>query len=154
MANSERVKKRVRASNFNAAEEALLMALIKKYCHIIECKKTDALSNKQKEHGWDKLHAEFNAQSGAHARTVVNLKAKFDNLKRNVKKVLMDEKKERFKTGGGSPVIPTLNAKTEILLEVMGVGLEGMRNPYDNNRTGGKLLLHLLTVQTKQTIMT
>lgn len=50
-----------RAPNFSAGDSKMLLALFKKWSHRIECKKTDAQSNKEKNQSWTKLTQEFNA---------------------------------------------------------------------------------------------
>jgi len=60
-------KKKVRksrASNMTASEKVILAELVTKYGSIIENKKTDAMSTKEKEVGWQSLAMEFQAYGG------------------------------------------------------------------------------------------
>ncbi|KAL4084520.1 hypothetical protein QTP88_027470 [Uroleucon formosanum] len=54
--------KRKRNVNFSAAEEELLVELVKKYQNIVENKKTDMVMWKEKEECWRKISEEFNSQ--------------------------------------------------------------------------------------------
>lgn len=53
-------KKRDRSANFSNEETRILVDLILKYKHIIENKKADAITWKQKDAGWTRLTTEFN----------------------------------------------------------------------------------------------
>lgn len=77
---------RERGSNFTNSELELLKTLIDDNKHILLCKKTDAVSQAQKEKTWGKIHMEFNANSSKH-RTIKQLKYKFDNMKKCARKV-------------------------------------------------------------------
>lgn len=79
---------RERAVNFSKLEKERFQCLIEKYKDILFTKKTDNISNIKKNKTWAAIHAEFNA-GGDHARTLRQLKAKFDNMKRNARKVYM-----------------------------------------------------------------
>lgn len=54
-------KKRERSANFNTAEIQLLVSLVGKFKQIIENKKTDAVTNKDKEAAWKKIENSFNS---------------------------------------------------------------------------------------------
>lgn len=78
--------KRVRASNFNKEEVRLLTELVTKHRSIIENKKTDAVTNKEKEAAWEKIARMFNASSGVASRNAKTLKLKYESLKKEAKK--------------------------------------------------------------------
>ena len=65
-------KKRERGGNYSSAERELLLELVVKY-EAIECKKTDAVSSREKADAWKKVAAEFNALAVT-ARTWEQLK--------------------------------------------------------------------------------
>lgn len=53
--------------NFSSAERELLQSLlIRKYGAIIESKKTDSVSNLEKNKAWETLAEEFNTQASEH----------------------------------------------------------------------------------------
>ena len=78
-----------RASNFAPSEENLLLELVCKYSHIVECKKTDTVSNKTKEATWCKVEKEFNANSNIGFRSAKVLKNKFENIKKRSRKNIL-----------------------------------------------------------------
>lgn len=94
--------KRSRSSNYSLEEKNLLMMLVNKYKIIIENKKTDAVTNSEKEKAWGKIAEEFNSVSPGNAyRDQNSLKKMFLNMKTAIRKEVADEKIELFKTGGG-----------------------------------------------------
>ena len=52
-----------RAGNFTAGERAHLVELVQKYMHIIENKKSDAVTVTQKTDAWQQVMIDFNAVS-------------------------------------------------------------------------------------------
>ncbi|XP_063545650.1 uncharacterized protein LOC134753643 isoform X2 [Cydia strobilella] len=74
-----------RSSNFSKQECQLLRAIIDKYSEILFNKKTDTATNLKKKAIWVKIEAEFNAVS-PNKRTLRQLQAKLDNMKRNRRK--------------------------------------------------------------------
>lgn len=54
-----------------------------------------------KKEAWGKIEIEFNCQSSETPRTAAVLKNKYDNIKRNVKKLYAEEKTFYRGTGGG-----------------------------------------------------
>lgn len=54
-------KKRVRATNFNETEEDILVQCILRHAKIIENKKTDACTLKEKQSTWEEVAVEFNS---------------------------------------------------------------------------------------------
>jgi len=53
--------KRKRSNNFSAREKGLLVDLVGRYAAIVECKKTDGSTMKEKEQAWMRLADEYNA---------------------------------------------------------------------------------------------
>lgn len=126
--------KRVRCENFTANEVYILTELIVGYAETVNCKKTDAVTWRKKEIAWECITKDFNARSGLYPRSTCNLKAKFDNLKRKVRKVAYDEKQYIFKTGGGpSNAVPT-NISEERIRGIMSEStVNGLENDVDCN---------------------
>lgn len=56
----EKKKVKARAQNFAEKEERILLNCLKKYRHFVECKRTDSISNEQKQKYWKIITAEFN----------------------------------------------------------------------------------------------
>ncbi|GFQ71961.1 hypothetical protein TNCT_151521 [Trichonephila clavata] len=50
-------------TNFSVQEMELLVNLVEKYKHFLNCKITNAVFNKKKEEAWDSLTTDFNADS-------------------------------------------------------------------------------------------
>lgn len=55
--------KRSRAENYSVNEKALLINFAAKYLNILENKRTDHISTKQKSAAWDNITTEFNSYS-------------------------------------------------------------------------------------------
>lgn len=77
--------KRSRASNFTNGEIMRLLLLVETYS-IIENKKTDGATARQKQDAWKKLADEFNSTTTGPARSSENLQACYKNQKVKVKK--------------------------------------------------------------------
>ena len=76
------------------------LGIMEKYEHIIECKRTDAISSKSEQKTWDRISLEFNAQSiSPEHRPAEKLKLIWDNLKRNTPKHLSSLRQETCRTG-------------------------------------------------------
>lgn len=104
-----------------------------KYKNVLLCKKTDASSTKQKENAWGSLQKDFNAV-GDTARTVKQLKYKFENMKRSAKKDASRERQEMRRTGGGPPPAPpALDDTTDWLRSIMSTTLDGNEAIYDDD---------------------
>ena len=97
---------RKRSPNFTAAEIEILLDLLSgKRGEIVESKKTDASSVKEKEKEWSKIENDFKARSGI-PRDVKNLKFLWKRLKIDAKKKDAASKREVRRTGGGLPQNP------------------------------------------------
>jgi len=102
-----------RSKNFVETKKKILLELIDRYKSVIECKRTDAKSTKEKEDAWKKLCDDFNSESTYMLRTVNNLKSAWKNLKTRAKADSAFVRRERLKTGGGPPV--NLHEVTELV---------------------------------------
>jgi len=71
--------------NFSKDEEQLLVALVEKYKSIIENKKSNATTWKEK--AWQMIEKEFNSNSGQNPRNSKQLKEKYLNMKKKKTKV-------------------------------------------------------------------
>nr|CAD7443624.1 unnamed protein product [Timema bartmani] len=94
--------KRLRGTNFSANESLHLLTIIKQFSNIIENKKTDGATWTQKQKAWIKIAELFNATSSAGLhRTVQQLNAKYNTLKKLVKKRKSTLKQQEYVTSKG-----------------------------------------------------
>lgn len=76
------MSKKTRAPNFTKMEKMLLIALVSKHKDIVDCKRTDAVTWKQKEEAWKQITRSFNASGRTTGiRTFESLRKLYDNLK-------------------------------------------------------------------------
>ena len=102
-----------RSKNFTDSEKNILLSLLENYKKILECKKTDSKSAADKSKAWQQLCTEFNSSSVYIKRDVKQLQGAWKNLKARAKADAAYVRRERIKTGGGSPT--QLKAETEIV---------------------------------------
>ncbi|KAK4871969.1 hypothetical protein RN001_016093 [Aquatica leii] len=68
------MEKRERAGNFTESEKEIMTSITSKYFSIIENKKTDAITIKQKTETWERIADEFNLSANNVKRTGLQLK--------------------------------------------------------------------------------
>ncbi|XP_063388214.1 myb/SANT-like DNA-binding domain-containing protein 4 [Cydia fagiglandana] len=127
-------KKRERSSNFAISEISLLTELVSKYKLIIENKKTDAVTNKDKEAAWNSIAQTFNAASSASTvRTAKTLKLKYEGIKKSAKKKMTAHRQELYRTGGGPSTAPKIGVIEDKVLSIC-ANISGLdaRNDSDN----------------------
>ncbi|KAH1021761.1 hypothetical protein HUJ04_011245, partial [Dendroctonus ponderosae] len=95
-----------RCTNFSKDEVETLMDLVETHRHVIECKKTDTVTNGAKAAEWRTIATTFNAICGT-GRTGKMLRSKWDSLKKSTKKEYAELRSQVYKTGGGP--LPDLN---------------------------------------------
>lgn len=78
------VKKRERGSNFSNKKIEILISIIEQHKNIIECKKTDATTWREKDAAWENVAKAFNSNSGEVFRSKKTLKAKYEDIKKNI----------------------------------------------------------------------
>ncbi|EFN61163.1 UPF0439 protein C9orf30, partial [Camponotus floridanus] len=88
---------RKRAVNFTQAEKMILIDLILKHKHIIENKRSDNVTLKDKEKSWKIIENTFNSISSTEFRSSEVLKSCWDNLKKKTRKFFADEKMKLYK---------------------------------------------------------
>ncbi|XP_017468243.1 PREDICTED: myb/SANT-like DNA-binding domain-containing protein 4 isoform X2 [Rhagoletis zephyria] len=146
------LKKRQRSANFTQIEVGMLIELVGKYKHILENKKTDAVSNKEKEASWEKVSNLFNASSGTTSRTASTLKLKYEGMKKSLKKKVAINRQELYKTGGGAhSQIPYSSVENRILS--MSSNIDGLENRHDSDGIEGSQSEHLITYEIDDTLM-
>ncbi|XP_071579991.1 uncharacterized protein [Temnothorax nylanderi] len=124
---------RIRAPNFSQDEKLILVSLIKKYKLIIENKRTDAVSVRDKEEAWLKILDEYNQQSNCRPRDLGNIKNFWINAKKDAKKLYAKNKRETYLTGGGSSNIVT-DVVADAIYEIIGPSIDGLINPFDSDK--------------------
>lgn len=115
----------------NDAEKELLVELVHQYKNIIECKKTDSISNKNKNETWEKLTKEFNCKRTGLEKTSKQLRTSYMNLKGNLRQSLSKNKREIFQTGGGVPDFKLNDNDT--LISLLGRSVKPHNNKFDSN---------------------
>lgn len=127
-----------RGPNFTATECTLLSHLGKKYSGIIENKKTDAVTWKDKKACWEKIASEFNCASLSIPRTSETLRKKWDNIKTNIKDKMAGQRKYALGTGGGPPLpSPKLNNDEKEIFEIIQLQVAGTKSIFDSDQDKG-----------------
>lgn len=133
---AEKEKFAKRAPNFRQSEKAHLLNIIaNKYSAILEDKKTDRVSTTQKDQAWKVIENEFNATSSSSTyRSWVCLKKCYENMKKELRKTLAEERKEMMLTGGGPPPKTNTDGTDELLISILNKKtLVGMHNKFDDD---------------------
>lgn len=124
-----------RSSNFTTAEENDLLNVVSKFKHIVECKKTDSLSNTEKNTIWVTIAKVYNA-SATTARTAAALKTKYKNMKKRSKQKFADEKSNVKGTGGGPAKVVNVDSTDVQMLELLGERMTGRVSEFDHDSSG------------------
>ncbi|XP_028156694.1 uncharacterized protein LOC135084378 [Ostrinia nubilalis] len=126
-------KKRERAANFNNAEVQLLVSLVDKHKQVIENKKTDAVTNKDKDAVWKKIETSFNSCGiSTSIRTWKTLKLKYEGIKKVTKKKSSLQRQEMYRTGGGPSNAPDFNDVEEKVLSIC-TNITGLEARHDSD---------------------
>ncbi|PSN42570.1 hypothetical protein C0J52_15439 [Blattella germanica] len=107
--------------------KVLRTSLVRKL--LLENKKSDGVSVRQKERAWTDLCAEFNLHLEVNNRTVKQIRQYYDNLKRSAKTVSND-KLERFRTGRGV-FKPSVDDTAKLVAIIQ--DQDQLQNPFDSN---------------------
>ncbi|KAF5273302.1 hypothetical protein FQR65_LT04724 [Abscondita terminalis] len=119
------MEKRERSLNYTQSDRQLLISIVTKYSAIIENKKFDSITLKQKKLAWDKVAEDFNCATNNLKRSGIQLRNAYKNLKRKLK----IDKLELYKSDGG--VIPT-----QTMIDPLKNRLDGSENYIlEDNRT-------------------
>lgn len=123
-------QKRSRGVNYSNEEKSLLLNLVCDVKHIIENKKTDCVTNKQKEQTWELISNQFNARApNGVVRNIESLKKFYDNIKKKTRYDVATHKMAAIKTGGGQGTEikdPTHELAMSIMNEKTVFGLENI----------------------------
>ncbi|CAH1956543.1 unnamed protein product [Acanthoscelides obtectus] len=85
---------------YSEADCHTLVDIIISHKNIIECKKTDATTWKEKITAWAKIADIYNVTT-MEPRTAEQLRCKYDNLKKEVRKLEAHKRQALYQTGGG-----------------------------------------------------
>lgn len=129
--------KKLRATNFTAKEEHVLINLVKKYKYEIECKRTDTNTNKIKANAWLQLAKEYNSMFGDCYRDCKILKNKYENIKKRTKQKFADHKTYIKGTGGGPSKDIIVTTTDNDIHEIIGTQLTGNYSEFDDDCTAG-----------------
>lgn len=139
-------KKRERATNFSSSEVRLLTELVTKYRSVIENKKTDAVTNKDKDDAWTKIATTFNAASSETAvRTAKTLKLKYEGVKKLTKKKMTVHRQELYRTGGGPSTAPDINDVEDKVLAICS-NISGLDARNDSDNIASRLWMYYLCI--------
>ncbi|KAJ8929693.1 hypothetical protein NQ314_017587 [Rhamnusium bicolor] len=135
-----KISENKRSCNFSK-EEYLLVSLVENHKEVIECKKSNITTWKDKEKTWQTIETEFNSSSGRNGyKTVKTLKGKYSNLKKKTKRKFSENKMKITQTGGGCYVpIPVSDIDTTIK-DIIGEQIDGLNNTYDSDTNWWRLL--------------
>lgn len=129
--------KRERSSNFVDGELELLVDLVVRHKHILENKKTDAVTANLKNKAWEELCKSFNSRSLNGYRSDKCLKSKYENLKKSVKIKLREVKSQPCPTGAGPAIVQktpnTLTILEEKIRSLNPLAFDGMVSQFDND---------------------
>ncbi|KYM96998.1 UPF0439 protein C9orf30 like protein [Cyphomyrmex costatus] len=99
MASKEKSSK---SKHYTTMEKKVFLQILDKYKHVIEVKKNDGTTLKDKDVAWGEICNEFNQSTLiCHERTVQQLKKLWANLKQYQREALTKEKQSLMATGGG-----------------------------------------------------
>lgn len=74
----EETIKEGRSVNFSTKEMLILVEIVKKYKHIVECKKTDGTTWREKDECWSKITDELNFRCAETFRKKKSVKTKYE----------------------------------------------------------------------------
>lgn len=95
---TDQVKHRTRGPNYTAEEKLRLLNLVGDKKEIIESKKTDGVTIRDKKHAWEEVEILFNS-IGSTQRSTNQLKSLYESIKHDTKKNYLHERKELYMTG-------------------------------------------------------
>ncbi|CAG9770028.1 unnamed protein product [Ceutorhynchus assimilis] len=115
---NETAKKKV---NYSVSEKSLLLSIVQRFKNVVENKKTDAVTWREKDSAWEKIAEIFSSKSTGVLRTKDSLRKLYENLKKNVRKQVVDEKKLLICTGGGPPPAKKPKAENDLKEQILSI---------------------------------
>ncbi|RVE45124.1 hypothetical protein evm_010233 [Chilo suppressalis] len=126
--------KRERGINFKRDESDTLIQLVNENKHVLENKKSDAVTWAEKEQCWQRIETKFNSLSSVRFRSAKALKIKYDGLKRDTRKKSAAIRAETYRTGGGPSTAPILTPSEEKVKDMILLSVEGMNSLFDSDQ--------------------
>ncbi|XP_018577299.1 myb/SANT-like DNA-binding domain-containing protein 3 [Anoplophora glabripennis] len=136
---AESDNKKKRSANFTNNDKALLINIVSKFKHIVENKKTDAVTSREKTEAWKNITQQYNSSGPSCPRDVECLKRCYDNRKKLLRKSVAFERRELYKTGGGLPNIKENKEPGDDLL--LSIVCDKVINGLDNHFDGDAIEL-------------
>ncbi|XP_034192530.1 uncharacterized protein LOC117609888 [Osmia lignaria lignaria] len=100
--------------HFTEIDKNTFVAILKKFSHIVENKKSDSSTLKYKEDAWQEITEQFNMSAVISCkRNVAQLKKMWSNMKSAQRNAIMRERQSRLAIGGG-PAEPGAEINPEI----------------------------------------
>ncbi|KYQ51409.1 UPF0439 protein C9orf30 like protein [Trachymyrmex zeteki] len=96
-----------KSKHYSAIEKKIFLEILKDFKHVIEVKKSDSSTLRDKEVAWSEICKRYN--------DLQQLKKLWANLKQSQRKVLTKEKQARLDTGGDPP-LAEINIDPDIAL--------------------------------------
>ncbi|KAK4874051.1 hypothetical protein RN001_013411 [Aquatica leii] len=138
-----------RCTNFTKNEIDILLELVDFHKDIVECKKTDCVSNAAKDAEWCKIAVKFNALCGT-GRAARMLRNKWDSLKKTTKKEYLNIRMKTYKTGGGPFTDVKLTGVGNRVLALIGIAAKGTNSEFDCDAVDSDTTVHNTTANVTQ----
>lgn len=123
---------------FSELEKSIIRELVGKHKDVLESKRNDYRSIKQKTSAWETLTEEFNSQAGVNKRDSKQIKKCWENIKSRAKKYIAKEKREAKLTGGGT-ASSERDEGAAAVVSIIAAQMTSLDNPFDDdNYEAGK----------------
>ncbi|XP_045602337.1 myb/SANT-like DNA-binding domain-containing protein 3 [Procambarus clarkii] len=109
---------------FIPLEKTVLTALIEQHKDVVESKKRDGASNREKEQVWEVIAAQFSAHPSTQPRSSRELRRCWENMKARAKKALENDRGTRNGSEDNRSLPSSVTPEVEAVLNVL--------NPYDD----------------------
>lgn len=110
---------RKRKPRFSEREVDIMVERIYENADILFSRFSDTLTSKKKKIAWGSIVESVNATSFVH-RTTEEVKKKWEDLKRVVKRRAAEVRKDRSRTGGGPSSVEPLSSTEELVVSLLG----------------------------------
>ncbi len=117
---------------FSELEKSLITELVAKHKNVLESKRNDYKSIKQKTMVWETLAEEFNSQAGVKRRESKQIKKCWKNIKSQAKKSIAKEKREAKLTGGGTASTER-DESAAAVVSIIPAQMTSLHNPFDDD---------------------
>lgn len=115
-------------------DRELLIEIISRFKSIIENKKTDSSSNKEKAVAWKNIAFEYNSKKIGKEKSQQQLKACYCNMKAKLRRKISQKQYDQRLTGGGPAEIDGID-ENDPLLSIILPSITPFRNPFDSDGT-------------------